>query len=110
MEFPVATISLGGHNFPVAGGGYLRMLPYCYTHWGLERLNHKENIRAIVYTHPWEIDPGQPRLAASRRSRLRQYTSLEKTKGKLERMLHDFRFAPITEGFAKELAGNSSHS
>jgi polysaccharide deacetylase family protein (PEP-CTERM system associated) len=28
MEFPIATLAIGRHNFPVGGGGYLRILPY----------------------------------------------------------------------------------
>jgi polysaccharide deacetylase family protein (PEP-CTERM system associated) len=108
MEFPVATISVGGHNFAVGGGGYLRILPYWYTHWGLSRLNQADGLRAVVYTHPWEIDPEQPRLQAPSRSRFRQYTGLRTTKSKLERLLGDFRFAPIKEIFSKELMSVSN--
>jgi polysaccharide deacetylase family protein (PEP-CTERM system associated) len=108
LEFPVATLSVGGHNFPVGGGGYLRILPYAYTRWGLARLNQGEGSRAIVYLHPWEIDPEQPRLPASLRSRFRQYTGLGTTAGKLERLLEDFHFAPIVESFSLELASTSS--
>jgi polysaccharide deacetylase family protein (PEP-CTERM system associated) len=105
-EFPVATISIGGRNFPVGGGGYLRMLPYAYTRLGLLHLNNKEHFRAILYVHPWEVDPEQPRIATRLRSRLRQYTGLKTTAGKMERLLSDFRFAPIAESFAVEIANN----
>jgi len=108
LEFPVATLSVGGHNFPVGGGGYLRLLPYAYTRWGLSLLNQEECSRAIVYLHPWEIDPEQPRLPASLRSRFRQYTGLGTTAEKLKRLLKDFRFAPIAESFSLELASTSS--
>jgi polysaccharide deacetylase family protein (PEP-CTERM system associated) len=103
MEFPVATIAVSGHNIPVAGGGYLRMLPYRITHWGLKRLNMKEGLRGIIYTHPWEIDFGQPRLKAGKRSQFRQYTGLKRTFEKLQHLLTDFHFAPISEVFAPEL-------
>lgn len=105
-EFPVATISIAGRNFPVGGGGYLRILPYFYTRLGLLHLNSKEHFRAILYIHPWEVDPDQPRIAARQRSRLRQYTGLKTTAGKLERLLGDFRFAPIAESFAAEVAND----
>ena len=104
LELPVATVAIGGHNLPVGGGGYLRILPYAYTRWGLSQLNGQEGLRAIVYIHPWEIDPEQPRLRASLRSRFRQYTNLSTTLQKLERLLKDFRFAPIVETFSAELA------
>jgi len=85
MEFPVATVAIVHHNFPVGGGGYLRILPYSYTRWGLSHLNRANKLRFIIYTHPWEIDANQPRLAATTRSRFRQYTGLRTTAHKLER-------------------------
>jgi polysaccharide deacetylase family protein (PEP-CTERM system associated) len=107
MEFPIATITLVKNNFPVGGGAYLRILPYRYTSWGLSQLNRVDALPAVVYIHPWEIDSGQPRLPARASSRLRQYTGLRTTARKLERLLADFRFAPIKEVFAEELAGLS---
>lgn len=108
-EFPVATIAIAGRNFPVGGGGYLRILPYTYTRLGLLHLNSTEHFRAILYVHPWEVDPEQPRIAARLRSRLRQYTGLRTTAGKLQRLLGDFRFAPIAESFAAEVANKFKH-
>jgi len=102
-EFPLSTISMIGQNLPVGGGAYLRTLPYRYTCWGLRHLNSKDHFRAIIYIHPWEIDPGQPRLHTSLRSRVRQYAGLASTAGKLQRLLEDFRFAPISEVFSAEL-------
>jgi len=107
MEFPLATLSILGHNFPVGGGGYLRLLPYRYTRWGLLRLNREEGFHAIVYTHPWEIDPDQPRLPAKGRSRFRQYSGLKTTIGKLRRLLTDFHFAPLREVYFGEIARTS---
>jgi polysaccharide deacetylase family protein (PEP-CTERM system associated) len=108
-ELPVATIALAGWNFPVGGGGYLRILPYSYTRMGLLHLNSTECFRAIVYVHPWELDPEQPRIAVRLRSRLRQYTGLSTTARKLQRLLSDFRFAPIAETFAAEVANDFKH-
>jgi len=105
-EFPVATISIGGRNFPVGGGGYLRILPYSITRLGLLHLNCREHFRAILYVHSWEIDPEQPRIAAPLRSRLRQYSGLKSTANKLRRLLGDFCFAPISESFSAELAND----
>jgi polysaccharide deacetylase family protein (PEP-CTERM system associated) len=107
LELPVATLSIAGNNFPIGGGGYLRILPYQYTRWGLSRVNRTEAMPAILYTHPWEIDPEQPRLAASARSRFRQYTNLTSTREKLKRLLAEFPFAPIAVSFATELTNHS---
>ena len=64
LELPIATTRVAGNNLPVGGGGYFRILPYAYTRWGLSRLNGRESQSGVVYLHPWEIDPEQPRLAA----------------------------------------------
>jgi polysaccharide deacetylase family protein (PEP-CTERM system associated) len=94
-ECPGSTVRVAGTNLPVAGGGYFRLLPYAWTRWGIARLNRTERRAAIFYLHPWEIDPGQPRLPGSRLSRLRHYTNLDKTEARLERLLAEFRFAPL---------------
>jgi polysaccharide deacetylase family protein (PEP-CTERM system associated) len=103
LELPVATASLLGVNVPVGGGGYFRIMPYAYTHWGLSRLT-RQGVRSILYMHPWELDPEQPRFSANRRSRFRQYTGLTSVERKLNRLLKDFRLAPIEQVFSQELA------
>ena len=85
-----------------------RRLPYRYTRWGLNRFNRRDG-KAIVYLHPWEIDEMQPRLRASKRSRLRQYRGLGTVETKLTYLLQDFRFAPISTVFKQELE-ELSHS
>jgi polysaccharide deacetylase family protein (PEP-CTERM system associated) len=102
-ECPGSTVRLGGANLPVAGGGYFRLLPYSWTRWGIARLNRRESLPAIFYIHPWEIDPGQPRLRASRLSTFRHYTNLGKTEARLRRLVSDFQFAPLRD--VLELSG-----
>lgn len=97
MELPVATWRLCGQNLPVAGGAYLRILPYSLTRGGIRAINKNEHVPAVLYLHPWEIDDSQPRLQASLKSRLRQYTGLAGMKHKLERLLQDFSMGPIYE-------------
>jgi polysaccharide deacetylase family protein (PEP-CTERM system associated) len=95
VEAPGSTIRIGGMNFPVAGGGYFRILPYAWTQWGIRRLNAIEKRPAIFYLHPWEIDPLQPRLDADYLGRFRHYRNLDKTEERLGRLLGDFRFGPL---------------
>ncbi|MBV9483067.1 MAG: DUF3473 domain-containing protein [Acidobacteria bacterium] len=92
IEFPITTFRVRGHNMPVAGGGYLRILPEWYTKWGIRSVC-REGLPIICYVHPWEIDPAQPRLPGRLTSRLRHYTNLSKTYGRLDKML---RSAPFT--------------
>ena len=95
MEFPVATWRVFKQNLPVGGGAYLRILPYALMRIGIRSINRNENAPAVLYLHPWEIDDSQPRLEASWKSRMRQYTGLTGMKRKLERLLQDFALGSI---------------
>jgi polysaccharide deacetylase family protein (PEP-CTERM system associated) len=97
VEWPLATAHVFGCRLPVAGGGYFRLLPYWLTRWGLSSINRNESQPFIFYLHPWEIDPGQPRVAASLLSRFRHYTNLDKCASRLQRLLGDFRFGTVRD-------------
>ncbi len=89
IEWPVTTARFAGRSV-AAGGGFMRILPYGVTRWAIEQITG-EGHPAILYFHPWEIDPSQPRVAgAPLRSKLRHYTGLSAMAGKLGRMLGDF--------------------
>jgi polysaccharide deacetylase family protein (PEP-CTERM system associated) len=96
-EFPPTTLRLMGMNLPGAGGGYLRMLPFAYTRFVFRQLEERERQPAMVYVHPWEFDPEQPRIAAPFRSRLRHYTNLEQMQSRVARLLERHRFEPIRD-------------
>jgi polysaccharide deacetylase family protein (PEP-CTERM system associated) len=96
-EVPPATARVGPFTLPVGGGGYFRLLPYRWTRWGLSRVNRIERQPAVFYLHPWEIDPEQPRLRAGPLSRFRHYRNLDRTEGRLRRLLDEFRFGPIRD-------------
>lgn len=100
-EFPLSTVSRLKWRFPVAGGGYFRLLPYSVTAWALRQLNRKERQPAIVYLHPWEIDPWQPRLAVDRLTKFRHSVNTRTTEAKLRRLVREFRFAPACEVLAE---------
>ncbi len=106
FEFPPTTIRRANSNFGVAGGGYLRLLPYGITRWAIREVNEIEGQPAMVYFHPWELDPEQPRIAAPLRSRLRHYTNLAGMQEKIERLLTDFRFSTISEVCKKLFAAD----
>jgi polysaccharide deacetylase family protein (PEP-CTERM system associated) len=90
-EFPMATVKLGHANLPIAGGGYFRLYPLAMTRWGIRRINAEQR-PVIVYLHPWEFDPGQPRLQASLQARFRHYNNLDKTAPRLRRLCREFSF------------------
>jgi len=97
VEVPMSTVRLGNVNLPAAGGGYLRLLPLSYTRWAIQRLHRKEDQPAIVYFHPWEIDPYQPRLRGSWKSRFRHYTGLKRMELRLHRLLASGHYAPMID-------------
>ena len=96
-EFPLTTWRIWRWSIPVAGGGYLRLYPYCFTRWAIGRVN-QEGIPAVVYVHPWEFDPDQPRIkGAPLWSRFRHYQNLDKTEKRFRALCRDFEFASMGE-------------
>lgn len=91
VEIPVTTALLGGRRLAAGGGGFFRVLPYAFSRWAIRQVNRREGRPAVFYFHPWEIDPGQPRVAgAPLKSRLRHYTNLDKMAPKLRQLVHEF--------------------
>lgn len=101
VEVPASTVRIGQRNFPIAGGGYFRLLPYEWTHWGITRAN-RDGQAVIFYIHPWEIDPAQPRLPVGRLTAWRHYTGLAKTLDRLEMLCNDFAFDTVKAMLATE--------
>jgi polysaccharide deacetylase family protein (PEP-CTERM system associated) len=97
IEFPISTMRLAGVNFPIAGGGYFRLFPYALISRGLRSINRLERQPALIYLHPWEIDPDQPRVHAGAAARFRQYVNLHKTEARLSRLMQDFTFGTLLD-------------
>jgi polysaccharide deacetylase family protein (PEP-CTERM system associated) len=95
-EFPLSTVRLAGRNLPVAGGGYLRLYPLGVTRWAIRRLE-AEGLPAIVYLHPWEMDPDQPIPPAHWLRVWRHRVGMKRLMSKLDRLLQLFRFGPFRE-------------
>jgi polysaccharide deacetylase family protein (PEP-CTERM system associated) len=103
-ELPLTTVRVLGYNLPVAGGGYLRIFPLSYTRWALGRVRQKDGQPAIVYFHPWEIDPAQPRLPGKWKSRLRHYLNLWRMEERISKLLAGRRFVPLADYLQSQLA------
>lgn len=93
-ELPPSTVKMGGVRVPVAGGGYFRLFPYPVLRWMLRRIE-ADGQPLVVYLHPWELDPAQPRMQGPLLSRFRHYLNLNKTEGRLTSLLNDFVFGPL---------------
>lgn len=95
IELPVTTARLGGRTLAAGGGGFFRLLPYGFSRWAIRQVNG-DGEPAIIYFHPWEIDPSQPRVPdAPVRSKLRHYTNLSAMAGKLRRLVRDFEWGRV---------------
>jgi polysaccharide deacetylase family protein (PEP-CTERM system associated) len=93
-EFPPTTVKIGTMQLPAAGGGYLRIFPLSYTRWAMAQVE-REKEPVIVYFHPWEVDPEQPRVAAKLKSRFRHYTNLGRMMDRLRYLLGHYQFQPF---------------
>jgi polysaccharide deacetylase family protein (PEP-CTERM system associated) len=94
-ELPPSTVRLGRVNLPFGGGGYLRLLPMAFTRWAIKTKHQRDHQPVMVYFHPWELDPNQPRLQGSWKSRLRHYKGLSKTESRLDEILSAGSFQPF---------------
>lgn len=93
LELPLLTYRIAGANLPVAGGGYFRLFPLAVMNAGLNQSARTgPPAAAMLYFHPWEFDPDQPRLQLGRLARWRTYVGMGKTERRLESLLKSFRF------------------
>ena len=95
-EISPSTLNVWGVQVPVAGGGYFRLFPYAASKTLLQRLE-KQGTKLVMYLHPWEIDPEQPRMDGPWLSQLRHYLNLHKMEKRLTALLGDFQFGSIAE-------------
>jgi polysaccharide deacetylase family protein (PEP-CTERM system associated) len=93
-EFPPLTLSAGPLRLPLGGGGYLRLLPASAIAAGLA-WRQRRCEPALLYLHPWELDPDQPRLPLRPLAQWRHRVNLGRTEGKLIGLLRRFRFATV---------------
>jgi polysaccharide deacetylase family protein (PEP-CTERM system associated) len=96
-EFPPSVFRSPVGNVPIAGGGYFRLLPYSVSEWFLRQTAERDGLPLMFYIHPWEVDPEQPRISCSWKSRFRHYQNLRSTERKLQRLLGTFSFGTVTE-------------
>ncbi len=95
-EFPMSCLEVFGKRFPFCGGGYFRLFPYSYTKFCMKRWN-AQGRPAVFYLHPWELDPGQPRITLPRSKAIRHYRNLDQTEKRFDALLGDFQFTTVKE-------------
>ena len=103
-ELPITTWRVMGRNMPVGGGAYLRILPVLYVRAGLHQVAAAGETM-MIYVHPWEIDPEQPRMKVGLKSRLRQYTGLKRMECRLESLIEKYSFGTVTQAYGIHMSG-----
>lgn len=93
LEIPPASVRIAGVNLPVGGGGYFRLLPgpLMRTALSLERRDPSTGA-TMLYFHPWEFDPDQPRLPLRRVGGFRTYVGIRRSRVRFVRLLAGRRF------------------
>jgi polysaccharide deacetylase family protein (PEP-CTERM system associated) len=99
VEFPLTSMRCFGENLPFTGGLPLRLTPYFYVLSKMRQLNECGH-PALVYVHPWEFDPEQPRVNLPWSRRFMHYFNLSATPRKVVGLLKHLRLAPLREVLA----------
>jgi hypothetical protein len=94
LEFPATTARFGGRDWPVAGGFYVRALPYEIVNRSVRQVNQLGQ-PAILYVHPWELDTGQRYSQVTFRERITHYYGRGGLQAKLEKLFSEFRFTSL---------------
>jgi polysaccharide deacetylase family protein (PEP-CTERM system associated) len=96
-EICISCIQLGKHGMPWGGGGYFRLVPYWLWLWGVRRIL-RSGIPYIFYIHPWEIDPGQPRVARIKATyEFRHRVNLQRCEGRFAALVAAFEWIPLCD-------------
>jgi polysaccharide deacetylase family protein (PEP-CTERM system associated) len=106
LEIPPTGSRFFARNWP--GSGYFRLMPYAVSRCLLERVNRRDAQPAIFYFHPWEIDHEQPRIPGiDLKTRFRHYFNLQRTEGRLRRLLGDFHWGRMDAIFLPPSGGEA---
>jgi polysaccharide deacetylase family protein (PEP-CTERM system associated) len=96
-EVCVSVLDFAGRGLPWGGGGYFRMLPYPLFRRGVRRILDK-GVPYVFYIHPWEIDPGQPRVKGLKwQHAFRHYVNLAACEGRWAQLLRDFQWTTVQD-------------
>jgi polysaccharide deacetylase family protein (PEP-CTERM system associated) len=94
-EVCISCLPFGKRGLPWGGGGYFRLMPFSAWRAGIRRIL-RTGSPYMFYIHPWEIDPGQPRIEGlGMISRFRHYVNLERCEGRFRSLLASFPWMTV---------------
>jgi polysaccharide deacetylase family protein (PEP-CTERM system associated) len=97
LELPPATLGVGGFNLPAAGGGYFRLFPPMVMRAAVRQAERHPDGVPVLYFHPWEFDPAQPRLPLGRAGRFRTYVGIKRSRSRLRALLARYESRPMID-------------
>ena len=80
----------------------MRIFPSVFTEHAFRTFEKHHGERVVVYLHPWELDPEQPRIHGPLKSRLRHYTNLGRMQEKVAAILSRHRFQRFSDVMSTE--------
>ncbi|HET9481971.1 MAG TPA: DUF3473 domain-containing protein [Candidatus Polarisedimenticolia bacterium] len=95
-EFPISGLRWLGLHLPTGGGNYFRQLPRGLMRRAVEHWIRASSAPFVMYFHTWELDPDQPRLAASLLSTIRQYRNLDRMEAVVRDYLARYPFQSVS--------------
>ena len=94
LEIPPTVLKLSFFGkLPVAGGFYLRFLPYIFLKWGIKKMN-KNGHPAVIFLHPRDLDTGMPKI---KEYSWHYYCGIKGAHKKFESLLKNFKFSSVKE-------------
>ncbi len=95
LEIPISVyeIPILKKRIPLIGGIYFRFFPYFITKYAIKKIN-KQKKPVIFFTHPWEYDPGKPKI---RGLKWNHYYGINKSTRKLRKLLKEHKFTSIKD-------------
>ena len=108
-EVCVACLPMGRLGLPWGGGGWFRLLPYAVFRRGVASILNAGR-PYVFYIHPWELDPGQPRIEGlTRGQRFRHTVNLERCEARWSRLLDEFRWTSLSDLVQSCAANTAGH-
>ncbi|MBL7156537.1 MAG: polysaccharide deacetylase family protein [Candidatus Omnitrophica bacterium] len=94
-EIPLSSLNVQNCELPMGGGGYFRLFPAWVFLKGISYLNNR-NIQAVMYIHPYDIDPKSP---APRRltSKVRRKICVGNPLKKLQKIFQTYQFTRMID-------------
>jgi polysaccharide deacetylase family protein (PEP-CTERM system associated) len=96
-EVCISCLRLGKRGIPWGGGGYFRLVPYSLWEQGVRAIL-RSGWPYVFYIHPWEIDPGQPRVKGLKGTNaFRQHVNLNRCEERFTALVGAFRWKPLCD-------------